>query len=150
MSCEELIGLYKYTATQGFLLVPISWYRRDEWKEIAGGYRRYFQFPIAFASWVNVLLDVLKLSNFLSFDPVPENTIIICLWFQTIKNDWAWGKVFGRFITILDVSVNIIGVLCFQLVSIFKKLDCNLEIFFAEKLQMFNNTLIRYTRVILG
>ena len=149
MPFEELICLCKYTATQGLLLVPISWYRRDEWKEITGRYGRYLEFDTAFVSWVKVLLDVFKLTNFLSFGPVPKNTIIICLWFQTMKNDWVWRKVFGRFIAIVIVSVNIIGVLCFQLVSIFKKLDSNFESFFTEELKIFNNTLIGYTLVIL-
>ena len=149
MPFEELICLCKYTATQGLLLVPISWYRRDEWKEITGRYSRYLEFDTAFVSWVKVLLDVFKLTNFLSFGPVPKSTITICLWFQTMKDDWVWRKVFGRFIAIVNVSVNIIGVLCFELVSIFKKLDSNFESFFTEELKIFNNTLIGYTLVIL-
>ena len=40
---------------------------------------------------------------------------------------WVWRKVFERFITILIVSDDIIGVLLFQFVSIFKGLDCKFE-----------------------
>ena len=31
-------------------------------------------------------------------------------WFQTMENDWVWRKFFERFITILNVSVDIVGV----------------------------------------
>ena len=66
-------------------------------------------FDVAFVPWEKVLLDILKLSNLLSFDPVPLKTEIICIWFETMKNDWVWRKVFERLITILNVSVDIIG-----------------------------------------
>ena len=66
-------------------------------------------FDVAFVHWEKVLLDILKLSNLLSFDPVPLKTEIICIWFETMKNDWVWRKVFERLITILNVSVDIIG-----------------------------------------
>ena len=61
-----------------------------------------------------------------------------------MKNDQVWRKVFGRFITILNVLVDIIGILFFQLVSIFKKLDSTFESFFTEELKIFNNTLTWY------
>ena len=124
---KELIELCKYTATQGFLLVPLSWYQRIEQREITEGYRGYMEFDIAFVSWVKVLLDLLKLSNFVSLDPVFPKTKSICFWFQTMKNDWVWRKVFERFVTILTVSVDIIGVLSFQLVSILGKLVCKFK-----------------------
>ena len=127
--------LCKYTATQGFLLVPISWYQRIERREIIEGYRGYMEFDIAFVSWVKVLLDLLKLSNFLSLCPVVPKTKIICFFiskFQTMKNDWIWRKFFQRYITIVSVSVDIIGVLFFLLVSLFEKLDSNFQSFFTE------------------
>ena len=77
-------------------------------REITEGYRGYMQFDIAFVSWVDVLLDLLSLSNFLSLDPVPRKTKIICFWFQMMKNHWVWRKFFGRFITILIVSSDIV------------------------------------------
>ena len=126
----------KYTATQAFLLVPISWYQRIEQREITEGYRGYMEFDIAFVSWVKVLLDLLKLSNFLSLDPVFPKRKSICFWFQTMKNDWVWRKVFETFATILTVSVDIIGVLSFQLVSILGKLDCKFKSFFIEELKI--------------
>ena len=43
--------------------------------------------------------------------------------------------------TILNVSVDIIGVLFFQLVSTVKKFDSKFESFFTEELKIFNNTL---------
>ena len=45
------------------------------------------EFDIAFVSWVKVLLDLLKLGNFLSLYPVAPKTKIICFLFQTMKND---------------------------------------------------------------
>ena len=83
--------------------------------------RRSMKFDIAFVSWWNVFLDLLKLSNFLSLYPLTPKTKIICFWFQNMKHDWIWRNVFERFITILNVSVNLIGVLFLQLVSIFEK-----------------------------
>ena len=74
---------------------------------------------IGFASWVKVLLDLLKLRDFLSLDPVFSKKKINSFSFETMKNDWVWGKFFERFITILNLSVDIIGVLFFQLVSLF-------------------------------
>ena len=74
---------------------------------------------IGFVSWVKVLLDLLKLRDFLSLDPVFSKKKINSFSFETMKNDWVWGKFFERFITILNLSVDIIGVLFFQLVSLF-------------------------------
>ena len=99
------------------------------------------QFDIAFVSWVKILLDLLSLSNFLSLNPVPPKIKIICFWFQKVKNDWLWIKVFERFITILNISVDIIWDLFFQLVLIFEKLDSKVERFSTEQLKILNNTL---------
>ena len=57
---------------------------------------------------------------------------IICFWFQTTKNDWVWRKVLESYIFILSVLDDIVGVLFFQLVSLFKKLDSKFESFFTE------------------
>ena len=129
---KELIELCKYTATQGFLLVPLSWYQRIEQREITEGYRGYMEFDIAFVSWVKVLLDLFKLCKFLSLDPVFPKKKIIYFWFKTMKNDWVWRKCFERYITILSVLVDIRGVLFFQLVSLLQKLDSKFESFFTE------------------
>ena len=72
-----------------------------------------------------VLLDFLKLSNFLSLDLVFPKAKMIYFWFQTMKNDWVWRKFFERYITILSVSVDIIPVLFFQVLSIFEKFHSN-------------------------
>ena len=66
-----------------------------------------------------------------------------------MKNDWVWRKVFERYITILNVLVDIIGVLFFQLVSIIEKLDSKFESFSTEKLKILNNTLIRYVHLFI-
>ena len=124
--------------------MPISWYQNIEQREITEGYRGYMEFDIAFVSWVKVLLDLLKLSNFVSLDPVFPKTKSICFWFQTMKNDWVWRKVFERFVTILNVWVDIIRVLFFQLVSVIKKLDSKFESFLAGELKILNNNLIQY------
>ena len=113
-------------------LVLISWYQRMEQREITNGYRGYMEFHIAFVSWVKVLLDLLKLSNFLCLDLLFPKTKIVCFWLQTIKNDWVWRKVFERYIFILSVLADIVGVLFFRLVSLFEKLDSKFEIFFTE------------------
>ena len=49
-----------------------------------------------------------------------------------MKNDWVWRKDFERYITILNVLVDIIGVLFFQLVSVIKKVDSKFESFWTE------------------
>ena len=90
------------------------------------------KFDIGFVSWVKVLLDLLKLSNFLSVYPVVPKTKLIFFLFQTIKNDWIWRKIFQKYITILSVSVDIIGVVFVRLVTLFEKLDANFQSFFTE------------------
>ena len=107
-----------------------------EWKKITEGYRRYIYFDIAFVFWVNVLLGLLNISNFFSLDHGLLKTKIICFWFETMKTDWIWRKVFERFVSNLTVSVDIIGVLSFQLVSILGKLDCKFKSFFIEELKI--------------
>ena len=67
--------------------MQINWYQRIKQREITMGYRGYMGFDIAFASWVKVLLDLLKLSNFPSLDPVPKKAEIICFSFPMMKND---------------------------------------------------------------
>ena len=61
---------------------------------------------------------------------------MICFWFQTRKNDWVSRKVFERCITILNVSVDIIQVLFFQVLSKFQKLHSKFKRFFIEKLKI--------------
>ena len=76
-------------------------------------------YVIWYSSWILgtslVLLDFLKLSNFLSLDPVFSKTKIIYFWFQTMKNDWVWRRFFERYIIILSASVSITGVLFFSI-----------------------------------
>ena len=69
-------------------------------------------------------------------DPVFPKMKIICFWFQMMKNDWVWRKVFERFITIINVSVNIIQVLFFQVLSVFEKLHCKSKSFFIKELEI--------------
>ena len=98
--------------------------------------RRYMLFDIASVSWGKVFLDLLKLSNFLSLYPLTPKTKIICFLFQTMKYDWIWRIIFEKFITILNVSVNLIGVLFLQLVSIFEKVHSKFKILFTQELEM--------------
>ena len=121
---EQLIGLCKYIATQGFLLVPINWYQRIEWREINDGYRGFREFYIAFVSWVKVLLDFSKLGNFLSLHPVVPKTKIV-VYFRQWKMIEFEENFFERYVTIVSVSVDIIEVLLFQLVSLFENLRSN-------------------------
>ena len=88
-----------------------------------------------FVSWVKDLLDILKLWNLLSLDPIFPKTKSICFWFQAMKNDWVWRKVFERFVNVLNVLVDIIRVLFFQLVSVIKMLDSKFESFLAVELK---------------
>ena len=53
-----------------------------------------------------------------------------------MKYDWVWRKSFERFINILNVSVNLIGVLFFQLVSVFEKVQSEFKSLFTEELEM--------------
>ena len=87
-------------------------------------------------SWVKVLLDLLKLSDFLSLNPVFPKRKIICFLFQTMKNYWVWRKFFEKFITILNVWPVILRVSFFQLVSIGS--------FFTEELKILNKNLMQY------
>ena len=70
------------------------------------------------------------------FYPVFTKMKIICFWFQTMKSDWVSRKVFERCITILNVSVDIIQALFFQVLSIFEKLHSKFKSFFIEELKI--------------
>ena len=87
---------------------------------------------VGFVSSGKGLLDLLKLSNFLSLHPLFTTRKIICFLFQTMKNDRVCRQFFERFITILNVLVDIIEFLFFQLLSIIKKLHSKFESFFTE------------------
>ena len=113
-------------------LVSEYWTYRNYRRQITEGYRGCMGFDIAFVSRVNILLEVLKLSNFLCLDPVFPKTKIVCFWFQTMKNDWVWRKVFERHMFVLSVLVDIVGVLFFRLASLFGKLNSKFESFFTE------------------
>ena len=52
-------------------------------------------------------------------------------------------KIFERFVTILNVWVDILRVF-FQLVSVIKKLDSKFAGFLTEELKILNNNLIQY------
>ena len=91
-------------------------------------YRGYMECDIAFESWVKVLPDLLKLSNFLSLDPVFSKTKIISFLFQTMKNDWVWRKAFEKYIFIVNVLVDIVGVLFFQEYHDVKSLTLSLKV----------------------
>ena len=85
------------------------------------------------------MLDLLKLSDFLSLNPVFPKRKIICFLFQTMKNYWVWRKFFEKLITILNVWTvlnSIIRVSFFQLVSIGS--------FFTEELKILSKNLIQY------
>ena len=69
-------------------------------------------------------------------DPVFPMMKIICFWFQTIRNDWVWRKVFERFITIANISVDIIQVLFFKVLSVFEKLHSKFKSFLIEELKI--------------
>ena len=62
-----------------------------------------------------------------SLDHVLPKTKIISFWFWAMKNDWVWRRVFQSFMNILNISVKFTGVLFFQRVSIFEKLDSKFE-----------------------
>ena len=53
-----------------------------------------------------------------------------------MKNGSVWRKVFERLITILNVSVNLIGVLLFHLVSIYQKLHTQFQSLLNEELEI--------------
>ena len=108
-------------------LVPADWAKRDD-----RGLQRIYGIWYSFCIVGKKFARPFKLSNFLSFDPVFSKTKIICFWFQTMKNDWVWRKVFERYIFSLSVLVGIVGVLFFQLVSLFKKLYSKFQSFFTE------------------
>ena len=75
------------------------------------------------------MLDFLKLRNFLSLDPVFPKTKSICYWFQTMKNDWVWKKIFERFITILNVLFGIIGLFFFNYYQLLRSVTLSLKVF---------------------
>ena len=53
-----------------------------------------------------------------------------------MKNDCVWRKGFERFITIINVSISLIGVLLFQLVSIFEKVHSKFKSLLTQELEM--------------
>ena len=69
-------------------------------------------------------------------DPVFPKMKIICFWFQTMKNDWVWRKVFEKFITIVNVSVHIIQVLFFKVLSVFEELHSKFKSFLIDELKI--------------
>ena len=69
-------------------------------------------------------------------DPVFPKMKIICFWFQAMRNDWVWRKVFEKFITIVNVSVDIIQVLFFKVLSVFEKLHSKFKSFLIEELKI--------------
>ena len=121
---EWIIELWKITASQGFPLVPIRWY---QWCQY---------FDIDFVFWVKVLLELLNVRNFFSLDHVLHNCKLICFTSKAMKIDWIWRKVFEIFVTILTVSVDIIEVLPFQLLSTLEKFDSKFKSFFTESLKI--------------
>ena len=125
-------------------LVSEDWMERDD-----RGLQKLFVLLCSFCILRKSFARPFELCNFLSLYPFPKKTKILCFWFQTMKNDWVWRKVFERFITILNISVDIIRVLFFQLVSILEKLDSKFESFFTEELKIYNNTLIRYLHLFI-
>ena len=130
-------------------MVPISWYQRIEQREITEGYTGCMQFDTAFLSWLKVLLHLTNLSNILSLDHVTPRITIVCFWFQTLKIDGVYRKVFERCIAILNVLVYITEDFFSQLVSIFEKLDSKFESLFIEELKVFNNTLLWYVHLFI-
>ena len=77
--------------------MPISLYQRIEGREIIEGYRGYMEFDIAFVSWIKVLLDLLKVSKLLSFDPVFSMTKSFVFDFKQRKMIEFEEKFFGDF-----------------------------------------------------
>ena len=53
-----------------------------------------------------------------------------------MKNDCVWRKGFQRFITIINVSISLIGVLLFQLVSILEKVHSKFKSRLTQELEM--------------
>ena len=90
------------------------------------------------------MLELLKLSSFLSLNPLFPKRKIICFLFQTMKNYWVWRKCFEKVITILNVWAvlnSIIRVSFFQLVSIGR--------LFIEELKILNKNLIQYLYIFI-
>ena len=115
----------------------------DSTKRNHRGWQRIYAIWYSFCILGENFARPFELKQILSLNPVPPKIKIICFWFQKVKNDWLWIKVFERFITILNISVGIIWDLFFQLVLIFEKLDSKVELFSTEQLKILSNTLIR-------
>ena len=103
-------------------LVSKVWMKRDH-RGLQKIYVIWYSFCVLGESFARPF----EISNFFSLDQGLLKTKIICFWFETMKIDWIWGKGFERFVTILTVSVDVIGVLSFQLVSILGKLVCKFK-----------------------
>ena len=54
-----------------------------------------------------------------------------------MKNDWVWRKAFESSITVLNVCVDIIEVLFFQVWSIFEKVHSKFKSFFFKELKIY-------------
>ena len=103
-------------------LVSKGWLKRDH-RGLQKIYVIWYSFCVLGKSFARPF----EISNFFSLDQALLKTKIICFWFETMKIDSIWGKGFERFVTILTVSVDVIGVLSFQLVSILGKLVCKFK-----------------------
>ena len=115
--------LYKPRVSPGAnKLVSKRWLKRDH-RGLQKIYVIWYSFCVLGESFARPF----EISNFFSLDQGLLKTKIICFWFETMKIDWIWGKGFERFVTILTVSVDVIGVLSFQLVSILGKLVCKFK-----------------------
>ena len=125
-------------------LVSEDWTKRDH-----RGLQRIYGIWYSFCILGKSFARPFEVKQLFSLYPVVPKTKIICFLFQTMKNGWVWRTFFERYIIILSVSVDIIGVLFFQLVSLFQKLDSNFQSFFTEYLKILNNTLIRWCAYLL-
>ena len=90
------------------------------------------------------LLDLLNISNFFLLDHGLLKTKIICFLFETIKNDLISRKVFERFVTILTLSVNIIGVCLFSYSQYLRNFTVSLKVSSLKNEKYLNCTLIQY------
>ena len=112
-------------------LVSEDWTKRDH-----RGLQRIYGIWYSFCILGKSFARPFEVKQLLFADPVFPKMKIICFWFQTMKNDWVWRKVFERFITILNVYIDIIQVLFVQVLSLFEKLHSKFKVFFIEELKI--------------
>ena len=132
-----LIGLCKYNAIQGFLLVLVSWYQTAEWKQITEVSEVICNLVHSFWVLSRNFAWPIKLKQLPSILFLLSQKSFISVWFQTMKNDWLDEKFLKNLLPFKNFTVDLIGILFFSTSINFGKAQLSkLKSFFTEELKI--------------